>query len=415
MTQDMFGDRLLVVDDEPAFGQIVKRVAQRCGFEVVVAETAAAFLKAARLWHPTVILLDLKIPGADGIELLRLLAADKCKASIVVSSGADARVLDTAMQLGRARGLNMRDSLQKPIRADSLRERLSAFKRIPKPQLSAELARAVASDQMYLEYQPKLECRLGRITGVEALVRWRHPLHGLIPPDQFVGLAEEIGAIGRLTDWVVGTATAQTVRWQSALPVMLNVAVNISARDVADLEFPDRLEARCWEAGLDPERLTLELTETSAMREAVHMMDVLTRLRLKGFKLSIDDFGTGYSSLVQLQRMPFSELKIDKSFVMQMSTVRSCGVIVEILIDLARKLGLTSVAEGVEDAAALRRLSDLGCDMVQGYHVSRPIAPDRIPGFASEHGAGPAPFFEESAAEPGPATILSMPRNGAAA
>ena len=418
MTQDMFGDRLLVVDDEPAFGQIVKRVAQGCGFEVVVTENAGAFLKAARLWHPTVIMLDLKIPGADGIELLRLLAADKCDAHILVSSGADAKVLDTAIQLGRERGLNMRESLQKPIRAESLRERLAAFKRVPKLQLSADLSRALASDQMYLEFQPKLDCRLDRITGVEALARWRHPLHGMISPDQFVGLAEEIGAIGRLTDWVVGTAAAQSVRWQSGLQFTLNVAVNVSARNVADLEFPDRLETRCREAGLDPECMTLELTETSAMREAVHMMDVLTRLRLKGFKLSIDDFGTGYSSLVQLQRMPFSELKIDKSFVMQMSTVRSCAVIVEILIDLARKLELTSVAEGVEDAVALQRLIDLGCDMVQGYYISRPIAAERIPAFASEHRAG-APVAEvpdASALElPTAATIVSMPRKGAAA
>ena len=387
MTQEIFGDRLLVVDDEPAFGATVKRVAQGCGFEVVVTETADAFINAARLWHPTVIMLDLKIPGSDGVELLRSLAADKCSAHIVLSSGADAKVLESAMQLGRERGLRMGEGLQKPIRAESLRERLTGFKRLPKLQLSSDLARAISSEQLFLEYQPKLDCRLSRITGVEALVRWRHPQHGIIPPDQFIGLAEENGLIERLTDWVVGTAARQAARWHTERGLTLNVAVNVSARDVEHLDFPDRLERRCREAGLDPEYMTVELTETCAMREAMQMMDVLTRLRLKGFKLSIDDFATGYSSLVQLQKMPFSELKIDKSFVMQMTANRGCRVIVEILVDLARKLGLSSVAEGVEDQAALDSLIAMGCDMAQGYYVSRPIGADRITEFAADSAA----------------------------
>jgi EAL domain-containing protein (putative c-di-GMP-specific phosphodiesterase class I)/ActR/RegA family two-component response regulator len=405
MSQEIFGDRLLVVDDEPAFGQIVKRVAQGCGYEVVVTETADAFISAARLWHPTVIMLDLKIPGSDGVELLRSLAADKCSAHILLSSGADAKVLESAMQLGRERGLRMSETLQKPIRAESLRERLTGFRRVPKLQLSADLSRAIATDQLFLEYQPKFDCRLSRVTGVEALVRWRHPLHGIIPPDQFIGLAEENGLIERLTDWVVSTAAQQAARWRTERGLMLNVAVNVSARDVEHLDFPDRLERRCLAAGLDPEFMTIELTETCAMREAMQMMDVLTRLRLKGFKLSIDDFATGYSSLVQLQKMPFSELKIDKSFVMQMTANRGCRVIVEILVDLARKLGLSSVAEGVEDQAALDSLVEIGCDMVQGYYVSRPVGADRIPDFAAE----------STPLERQPATILPAASKEAAA
>lgn len=377
MGSDLFGDRLLLIDDEPAFGTIVKRVAQGCGFEVVVTEDAPAFTNAARLWHPTVIMLDLKIPGSDGIQLLRALAADKCPAHIVLSSGADAKVLESAMQLGRERGLNMGEVLQKPMRADNLRERLCGLKRLPKLQLSTDLSRAIAGGELFLEFQPQLDCRSSRITGVEALVRWLHPTHGIVPPDQFVGLAEEMGLMGGLTDWVVSTAAAQAARWR-AEQVALDVAVNISARDVEDLEFPDRLEQLCRDAGLDPAFMTVELTETSAMRPAVQMMDVLTRLRLKGFKLSIDDFGTGYSSLVQLQKMPFSEIKIDKSFVLRMASNHGCKVIVEIVIDLARKLGLTSVAEGVEDQMALDSLREMGCDAAQGYHVSRPLPADRV-------------------------------------
>jgi EAL domain-containing protein (putative c-di-GMP-specific phosphodiesterase class I) len=385
MGEELFGDRLLVIDDEPALSEVVKRVAQSCGFEVVVTEDPSAFVNAARLWRPTVIMLDLKMPNVDGIQLLRSLAADKCPASIILSSGADAKVLDTAMQLGRERGLEMNEPLPKPVRAETLRLRLLALKRLPKLQLSADLARAIATDELYLEYQPKLDCRQSRVTGVEALVRWRHPQHGVISPDRCIALAEEIGLIGRLTDWAVSSAARQAAKWR-ADDLALDVAVNVSARDLEDLEFPDRMAQRCRDAGADPAGMTLELTETSAMREAVQMMDVLIRLRLKGFKLSIDDFGTGYSSLVQLQKLPFSEIKIDRSFVGQMTTNHSCRVIVEIVVDLARKLGLTSVAEGVEDEAALNELVKIGCDTAQGYHVSHPMAADRIAEFLRQRG-----------------------------
>ena len=248
--------------------------------------------------------------------------------------------------------------------------------------LSTDLEAALAADQLFLEYQPKLDCRLGLITGAEALVRWNHPTQGIIPPDQFIALAEETGLIRGVTDWAIATAAAQVARWRADhLNLEVAVAVNFSARDLEDLDLPERLEQHCRNAAIDPAFLTLELTETSAMRAAVQMMDVLTRLRLKGFKLSIDDFGTGYSSLIQLQKMPFSEVKVDLSFVTQMMSNAGCRVIVEVIIDLARKLGLKSVAEGVEDDATLKCLVEMGCDMAQGYYLSRPIAAERIAEF----------------------------------
>jgi EAL domain-containing protein (putative c-di-GMP-specific phosphodiesterase class I)/AmiR/NasT family two-component response regulator len=387
MSDDLFGDRLLMIDDEPGFGRIVKRIAQEAGFEVVVTDDPDSFIKTARLWHPSVIVLDLKMPGTDGIQLLRTLAADKCAAHIVLSSGAEGKILEAAMQLGRERGLNISEALPKPIRAELLRERLAGFKRMPKLQLSADLARALSSKQLFLEYQPKLDYRQARITGVEALVRWDHPTEGLIQPEQFIGLAEEVGLISRLTDQVVAAAAMQAARWR-ADGLALEVAVNISARDIEDLDLPERIEQHCRSAGLDPEFMTLELTETGAMREAVQMMDVLTRLRLKGFKLSIDDFGTGYSSLVQLQKMPFSEIKIDGSFVMRMQSNEGCRAIVEIVIDLARKLGLASVAEGVEEEAALHSLKEMGCDAAQGFHLCRPLCAVRVADFVREYGSG---------------------------
>jgi EAL domain-containing protein (putative c-di-GMP-specific phosphodiesterase class I) len=400
MVDELFGDRLLLIDDERSLGQMVKRVVETCGFEAVVTDDPAIFINAARLWHPTVIMLDLKMPSVDGIQLLRALAADKCAAHVIITSGADEKVLDAAMQLGRERGLNMGSVLQKPFRTETLRERVVALKRVPKLLLTADLARALSANQLFLEYQPKLDCRLLQITGAEALVRWNHPDHGMIPPDQFVVLAEENGLVSRLTDCVVAAAAAQAARWHADnLP--LEVAVNISARDLEDLDLPDRLERHCRNSAIDPACLTLELTETGAMREAVQMMDVLTRLRLKGFKLSIDDFGTGYSSLVQLQKMPFSEIKIDSSFVMPMLSNQGCRVIVEIVIDLARKLGMRSVAEGVEDQGALDSLVAMGCDAAQGYHLCRPLAASRVADFVREYNAKGAtrPVAEPDAEE----------------
>jgi EAL domain-containing protein (putative c-di-GMP-specific phosphodiesterase class I) len=377
MNEVAFGDRLLAVDDEPAIGRLIRKAAQGTGFEVVVTDSPETFSRTARYWHPTVILLDLRMPGTDGIQLLRMLAADKCAAHVVVVSGSDGKVMDSAMRLGHERGLNMSGMLQKPIRLEDLRAMLARFKRAPKALMAADLAEAITLNRLFLEYQPKFNPRIGRFIGVEALVRWRDPSHGIIRPDQFIPLAEETGQIHRLTDWVVAEAARQAAIWRAG-GRPLDVAVNISAADIVDLDLPERLQQHCSDAGVDPALLTLELTETGAMREAVQMMDVLTRLRLKGFRLSIDDFGTGYSSLVQLQRMPFSEIKIDQSFVMQMTSNQGARVIVEIVAELARKLKLHSVAEGVEDAATLAALIEMGCDTVQGYHLSRPIPADGI-------------------------------------
>jgi EAL domain-containing protein (putative c-di-GMP-specific phosphodiesterase class I) len=378
MAENLFRDRLLIVDDDPGFGRVIKKAAEQSGFEVLVAEDARIVAKTAQSWCPTVILLDLQMPNIDGIEVLRALAADKSGAHVVLTSGADGKVVDSAMQLGRDRGLKMAGVLPKPVRLEVMRKFLASFKPVSKTLLSADLADAIAADQLFLEYQPKFDCLSARLTGVEALVRWRHPTLGTIPPDQFIALAEESDLIHRLTDWVVAEAARQRIAWL-AEEIDLGVAVNISARDLEELDLPDRLHQHCMTAGIDSASMTLELTETGAMREAVQMMDVLTRLRLKGFELSIDDFGTGYSSLVQLQQMPFSEIKIDRSFVEQMTSNEGCNVITGIIIELARRLGLKSVAEGVEEEPALEALIGMGCDMAQGFYLSRPVAPERIP------------------------------------
>ena len=380
---NLLSNRLLVVDDDPTLGRLIKASAESAGFEVSVTKNPTAFAEKARIWSPTILMLDLGMPGTDGIQILRGLAEDRCSGHVTLMSGADSKVMESATQLGRARGLKMSGVLQKPVQLDALRKFLARFQ-VAKALLTADLAGAIETDQLFLDYQLKLDCRAARMNGVEALVRWHHPILGIIPPDQFIPLAEETDLIHKLTDWVVIAAAKQIAIWHAHNPG-LEIAVNISARDVQDLSLPDRLHKHCQNAGVECASMTLELTETGAMREALQMMDVLTRLRLKGFKLSIDDFGTGFSSLVQLQNMPFSEVKIDRSFVMQMMDNEGCRAIVEIVIDLARKLGLRCVAEGVEDELTLHSLMTLKCDAAQGYHLSRPVAADRIPAFISEY------------------------------
>jgi len=386
MGGNIFGNRLLVVDDEPAFGRLIRGIGHDCGFDVTVTEDPQRFTKIARSWKPTVIILDLKMPGTDGIQLLRALAADQCTAHVIIASGSDQKVLESATQLGHERGLKMSGVLAKPVRLETLREMLFEYKTIPKEVLADDLSNSITSGELFLEYQPKFDCHSRQYIGAEALVRWRHHDHGVIMPDAFIAMAEDSDLIHRLTDWVFIAAAKQAARWQ-ANNLLLEVAINISAKDVEDLDLPERLDQHCKDVGINPEMMILELTETGAMRQAVQMMDVLTRLRLKGFRLSIDDFGTGYSSLVQLQRLPFSEIKIDKSFVMHLAENQSCRIIAEIIVDLAKRLGLKSVAEGVEDERTLTSLLGMGCDAAQGHHLSRPLPADRLESFFRAHRA----------------------------
>jgi EAL domain-containing protein (putative c-di-GMP-specific phosphodiesterase class I)/ActR/RegA family two-component response regulator len=377
MGDDIFASRLLIIDDDDAFARFVKKVAITLGFDVITTTDPDEFRTTAKSWCPTLVILDLSMPSCDGVELLRHLAMVQCAAQVVVASGLDDRTVGATLRLGAERGLKMAGALAKPARLQAVRALLTKFVAADPEELAGDLAGALSGEQLFLQYQPKLDCHTGRMTAVEALVRWRHPKRGVVPPDKFIALAENAGLIDPLTDWVVSRAAEQAAQWHHA-GLALDVAVNISAKNTQDLDLPDRLIGLCRAAGADPGAITLELTETGAMGDAVQMMDVLTRLRIKGFRLSIDDFGTGYSSLVQLQRMPFSEVKIDRSFVMQMTRSADCRVIVEIVIDLARKLGLRSVAEGVESQTILDDLQKLGCDGAQGYHMSRPVDPVRI-------------------------------------
>jgi len=253
----------------------------------------------------------------------------------------------------------------------------------PQPT-AAELEQAIHGNRLKLAYQPKVALNSNALTGVEALVRWPHERHGWIPPADFIPMAEESGLIEPLTRWVLATAASDWVAWNRD-GLTIDVAVNISPKTLDQLDFPDRMAEICQSQGMPCTCLTVELTE-SATQGAIELLDTLTRCRLKGMKISLDDFGTGYSSLIQLQRLPFSDIKIDKSFVIDAPKSRDARVIVRAIVELAHNLGLQATAEGIETEEVRRMLLDFGCDMAQGYLFARPMPADALKGWVVGRG-----------------------------
>src|SRR5215210_6021647 len=243
--------------------------------------------------------------------------------------------------------------------------------------LLGELRRAIESGELVLHYQPKVSLQGGRVTGVEALVRWEHPQHGLLQPDQFVPLAERTGTIAHLTHWVLDAALRQCGEWREEHPG-LTVAVNLAAANVLDVGLPAMVEELLRAHGLPGDALKCEVSEHTVMSDPQRVADVLAGLRALGVRLSLDDFGTGQASLAYLKRLPLHEVKIDRSFVTSMADDDGDAVIVRSTIDLARNLGLEVVAEGVETEQVLHALMGLRCGSAQGFYVSRPLPPDEL-------------------------------------
>lgn len=243
--------------------------------------------------------------------------------------------------------------------------------------LRGELRHAIENGDLFLLYQPKINLQTSRVIGVEALVRWRHPRLGTIPPDQFIPLAEHTGLIKPLTLWVLNAALSQCRAWREA-GAELAVAVNLSARNLQDPQVSDQIADLLETWSIPPQMLELEITESVIMADPARAMEILTRLSKKGVRLSIDDFGTGYSSLGYLKKLPVDEIKIDKSFVKEMAVDGDDTVIVRSIVDLAHNLGLQVIAEGVEDQETWDALVILGSDAAQGYFMSRPIPADEL-------------------------------------
>ncbi len=339
-----------------------------------------------------VVICDLKMPEMDGVEYLRHLVSCDYRGAIILLSGEDSRILNSARQLANAHSFYFVAALQKPVGQLELagvlakinRKQVPVAKPLPSKVSLQELEKAIAEDQFVVYYQPKIDTYSKQLLGVESLVRWQHPEKGFVMPDDFIPLAEENGLIDALTDLVVDTSFAQLSRWRSQgidITVSINIAVGTIGRRI---DFPECIMKSLAIHQLEPQNVILELTESGLMGDLATSLDALVRLRLKGVNLSIDDFGTGYSTFRQLQGIPFTELKIDKGFVMNAGIDISSRAILESSILLGQKLGMTLVAEGVESLADWQLLKKLGCHVLQGFHISRPMPGEQLEGWLKE-------------------------------
>lgn len=385
-------DRMLVLDDVESVGFTIAAVARSIGFEARAMTDPDQFFEAIAQWQPNVLVIDLVMPTMDGVDVIRRLAAAHCTARLIISSGVESRVLDAARRAAGEHGLPIVGVLPKPFRVESARSLLleaksasassgqRAARAAAAPVSEADLTAALENREFRLVYQPKVETRTGRLQGFEALMRWRHPQRGPVPPDQFIPVAERSGLIQRMTAWLLGEGT----QWLSTTfpDGEVSLALNVSAAHLDGEDLVHRAREACRNRRLSPSRLTFELTETAAMRDAATSLALTAQLRTLGFSLSIDDFGTGYSSLVQLVRLPFSEIKIDRSFVMTALRSAESRTVVQCIAGLAQGLDLDLVAEGVEDLAMVEMLGALGCRSLQGFAISRPLEADEVPAWS---------------------------------
>jgi EAL domain-containing protein (putative c-di-GMP-specific phosphodiesterase class I)/FixJ family two-component response regulator len=386
-----------LIDDEEQLISLFSKVVELAGLKARGFTQASHFFEQVTVFEPcSILVLDLHMPEMDGIEVMRRLAQMEDAPKLILVSGHDVGVLHAAEKLGKAHNLKILSSMTKPVSINRLQQLLAChepgsagqYRQGPQAALQAltptELDQAIRDDQMVLHYQPQIEIATGRLFGVEALVRWQHPELGLIYPDRFISLAEQNGLMQSLTHWVIKAAVQQEQQWLNE-GASMSISVNISALDITSLTLPEQLGDLLAEKMLDPTRLTLEVTESALMGELVTSLDILTRLRLKGIGLSIDDFGTGYSSLSQLHRVPFTELKIDLSFVSAMVEDAEARAIVKTCILLGHELNMLVVAEGVETEEHLKLLKVMGCDVAQGYFFSRPMPGSELLSWAEAH------------------------------
>lgn len=379
----------IVLDDDPMIGEFLKPFAECAGFRI---QTIADPVKFTETYDADIdlIMLDLNMPDIDGIELLRFLGEQKCKAAIIIISIFEQEILTAAKALAKRHGLNIVCALRKPFDQGEL---ISALRiaystsgifcigpsQIDQPGMPSveELRAAINNHTLEVFYQPKIQLHDNTLIGIEALSRWKHPKLGFIPPDYFIPLAEQNGLINDLTDFVV-QETCTTINYYRSQHDQLKIAINLSAHSFDDLNFPEKILNSILQSGTSVSNFILELTETSLVNDFTHVIEILTRLRLKGFQMSIDDYGTGHSSLTRLHELPFNELKIDKSFVSASHAEPSARAIVKNTIELAKSLGLKTVAEGVELQEHVEILKTFGCDIVQGYLISKPFSRDEL-------------------------------------
>lgn len=375
--------KVVVLDqDSDDIYNLIVTVAEMKGFRAVLTVDPEQFMDELDS-ETSIILMEMVTSRADGIELMRLLAFRKCKAALVLMGDLDRRVLESAEEVAKVLGLSVVGHLKKPFSLNELETVLDRSLRVKSEPISeppekvlfqdAELRQAIEHDEFVLHYQPQIDIETGALVGVESLVRWQHPQGYLIYPESFIPRVESLGLIQHM-DWLVARRACSDIRTLALEDTIIPaLSMNYSVSSLSDLTFPDRFVALVKEFGISPKQLIIEITETGAIQKMAFTLDVLTRLRMKGIRLSIDDFGTGYSTMQQLRHIPANELKIDRTFIRNMQDNESDCIMVLKTIEIGHALGMRVVAEGVETLGQLRRLSQYSCDVAQGYLFSRPV------------------------------------------
>lgn len=390
---------VLIAEDDDFQRRTLARIVRSHGAgEVIEAADGSEALAAieARPQGIGLILCDLSMPNMDGMELVRHLGQSGQKAALAITSAQDPQTLHSVETMCRAYGIEPLGVLQKPVLpeqiGDLLRKSVARNSGRPRRPHAAQhcydleaITQALEEKQFVAHFQPKVRMRDNCVVGAEALARWQHPEDGIVGPGAFIGLLEEAGRIDDLTIDMLRQAAAARRRCQ-AQGLALNVSVNLSQTSLVNIGFADLVTGIVEAEGCNPCDMTLEITETAAMTEVAPALENLVRLRMRGFGLSIDDFGTGYASMQQLGRIAFSELKIDRGFIADLARKREARAIVDASIDIARRLKMTSVAEGIETKDDWYALHESGCDIVQGFFIARPMAEDRLVEFCRGYG-----------------------------
>jgi EAL domain-containing protein (putative c-di-GMP-specific phosphodiesterase class I)/ActR/RegA family two-component response regulator len=382
--------KILILDDDTFVLKVIARMLDGLGYtSLTICDNGLAALDwvAAVGTAPSLILMDLNMPEMDGIEFIRKLVEHDYTGSLILISGENERVLQMTEKLVQAHQITMLGHLNKPVLRDALSIIMNKwmpaeneFFVAKKVYGANELRSAITNHELLNYYQPKIEIATGAVVGVETLVRWNHPVDGLVFPDRFIGVAEEHGLIDFLTHMVLISALAQAKIWQQD-GLNLKVAVNVSMDNLSSVAFADFVAEATLEAGMVPQDIVLEVTESRLMLDQRAPLEVLTRLRLKRFRLSIDDFGTGHSSLAQLRNIPFDELKIDMSFVHEAWCDETVRAMYDASLALGKQLGMTVVAEGVENAEDWELVRSTKCDLAQGYFIGRPMPANELRGW----------------------------------